>query len=86
MATTVQKWGNSLAVRLPKAFADQIDLTAGSEVTIECADGIISIRPARKRRRAHRERPTLKSLLAQFKPEHRHGEIDRSGPVGKELI
>lgn len=86
MATTVQKWGNSLAVRLPKAFADQIELTAGSEVTIECADGIISIRPARKRRRAHRDRPSLKSLLAQIKPGQRHGEWDKSGPVGREII
>lgn len=84
MAAAVRKWGNSLAVRLPKALAEQIDLTAGTEITIECVDNSISIRPVRRRRK--RSRPSLKSLLAKFKPHHRHGELDSSGPRGRELI
>ncbi len=38
MDTTVQKWGNSLAIRLPKAFADEIGLDQGSEIDIQIID------------------------------------------------
>jgi antitoxin MazE len=80
MATTVQKWGNSLGIRVPKAIADQVNLRNGTEVEFDTSGGVLTVRP--KARRRYR----LSELLAQYKPRHRHGEFDKSGPVGRELI
>lgn len=85
MPSTVQKWGNSLGVRIPKALAEEVRLAEGSEVEINAADGVITIRPRRRQKR-RRNRPSLAELLAKFKPEHRHGELNNSPPRGRELI
>ncbi len=49
MRATVTKWGNSLALRLPKTVADEVHLVEGATVTIEVIDGAIRVTPARKR-------------------------------------
>jgi antitoxin MazE len=82
MATTVQRWGNSLGVRIPKAIAEQVELAEGTEVEFVAAGGELTIRPRRKRRRKYK----LSELLAQMKPRHRHGELHSGGPRGRELI
>lgn len=88
MPTTVQKWGNSLGIRVPKAIAEQANLTTGTKVEFDTSDGVLTIRPHRPppSRRRRRSKYRLADLLKQMKPRHRHGEIDRSGPVGGELI
>ena len=48
MTTTIQRWGNSLAVRIPKAFALEAGLAEDTEVEIGVNDGAIVVRPARK--------------------------------------
>ena len=82
MATTVQRWGNSLGVRIPKAVAEQAELKEGTEVEVAASAGTLIIRPRRRKRR----RVTLAELLAKMKPQHRHGEFDWGGPRGRELI
>jgi antitoxin MazE len=82
MATTVQKWGNSLGIRIPKSVAEQVKLENGTEVEFETTDGVLTIRPRRRRRRKYK----LSELLAKMKPHHRHGEWDKSGPRGREVI
>jgi antitoxin MazE len=82
MPTTVQKWGNSLGIRVPKAIAEQANLTNGTEIEFDTSGGVLTVRPKRRRRRKYK----LADLLAQMKPRHRHGEIDSSGPRGRELI
>ena len=84
MATTVQKWGNSLGIRVPKAIAEQVNLSNGTEVEFETTGGVLTVRPKHRRRR--RSKYTLAELLAQWKPAHRHGEIHKDGPRGRELI
>ena len=46
----VQKWGNSLGVRIPKATAQQAQLAQGTEVEFDTSGGVLTIRPARRRR------------------------------------
>jgi antitoxin MazE len=77
MLTKVQKWGNSLAVRLPKAFTDEIDVHHDSPVEVVVRGKAIILRPAR---------PTyhLDDLLDRVKPENLHGEVGFGRPVGKE--
>ncbi len=49
MQATISKWGNSLALRLPKHLADQVRLVEGATVELEIADGSLKVTPARKR-------------------------------------
>ena len=81
MATTVQKWGNSLGIRIPKSIAEQVQFASGTEVEFETTGGVLTIRPRRRRRKYK-----LSELLAKMKPHQRHGEWDKSGPRGREVI
>jgi antitoxin MazE len=78
MESKVQRWGNSLAVRIPKAFAEQAGVLEGSAVDISVADDSIVIR---RRLRRH---ATLDELLAQVTTENLHGGIDTGASVGRE--
>jgi len=74
----VAKWGNNLAVRIPKAVAEQARLQEGDAVSIEVVDGHIELRSAERI-------PTLEELVAQITPENCHGKIDWGPAVGKEI-
>ncbi len=78
MATRVQRWGNSLAVRLPRQTAEKARISEGSEVELVAADGQIIVRPVR---------PViaLDDLLKDATPSRLHGETDWGAPVGKEI-
>jgi antitoxin MazE len=74
----IAKWGNSLAVRIPKTVAEQARLQEGDAILIEVPEGQIRLRPAQRI-------PTLKELVAQITPENRHREIDWGPDVGREI-
>lgn len=74
----VQKWGNSLAVRIPKAFASDLGLEQEATVELELEDGHLVLKPATVLRYE------LDSLLSQVSEDNRHGEADYGGPVGGE--
>lgn len=79
MSTTVQKWGNSLGLRIPSQIAEKIAISQGSEVDLVVSDDhTLIVIP-------HKKKPTLEELLAQCKPENRHEEVD-FGVEGKELL
>lgn len=78
MLTKVQKWGNSLALRIPKTFAQDAQLENDSTVEISLVDGQIIIKPVTARRW------TLEELLAGVTKKNLHTEIDPGEAVGKE--
>ena len=78
MITRVQKWGNSLALRIPKAFAAEVGLQREASVEISLEDGGIVIRPVTE------PKLTLKQLLAKVTKENLHHEVDTGPAVGKE--
>ena len=80
MAVTIKKWGNCLAVRLPKALADSCHFAEGVAVEPEKTPQGLLLRPVRRRKR------TLKEMLAKMKGRNPHGEIDIGGPVGREIL
>lgn len=80
MRAKVQKWGNSLALRLPKALAEEAKIQHGSPVEITIRGNKIVIEAIRERKRYD-----LDELLAGVKPENLHGETDFGSPVGKEV-
>jgi antitoxin MazE len=78
MIAKAQKWGNSLAVRLPKAIAEECGIEADTPIEIVREDNLIIIKPARK------EGLTLDSLLAGVTKENLHAEVATGPPVGRE--
>lgn len=48
MRSSIGKWGNSLALRLPRHVADQVGLTEGTNVDLEISDGVLKVTPARR--------------------------------------
>jgi antitoxin MazE len=78
MLTRIQKWGNSLGLRIPKAFAEQAGVEAGSEVDLSIEDGDLVIRPR------HRPKYVLADLLRGVTVKNIHTEVDTGEPVGKE--
>jgi antitoxin MazE len=73
------KWGNSLAVRIPKSVAEEARMQEGDAILIEVVRGRVELRPAEKI-------PTLEELVAQITPENRHEETDWGPDVGKEIV
>ena len=78
MKTRVQKWGNSLALRIPKSFADEAGLCKETPVELSLADGKLVITPLSA------PEPTLKQLLAGVTRENLHREFDTGPAVGNE--
>ncbi len=78
MLTKVQKWGNSLALRIPKAFALDAQLENDSLVEISIVEGQIIITPV--------VAPswTLEELLAGINKNNLHNEVDTGFAVGNE--
>jgi antitoxin MazE len=66
MKTKIAKWGNSLAVRLPKLLAEDLDLTPGREIEIRRDGTQLTLETAATKRRIPSYR--LEDLLAQIKP------------------
>ncbi|WP_212934340.1 AbrB/MazE/SpoVT family DNA-binding domain-containing protein [Robertmurraya siralis] len=77
---TVQKWGNSLAFRIPSKFAKNLGVKDGSQIELELLDDGMVIRPVKTK-------PTLEDLLAQTKGKtNPYLDYDFGVPAGKELI
>lgn len=79
MKARIQKWGNSLALRIPKTFADEIGLQAESQVEMRLEQGQIILVPFQP------AGYSLDDLLAQITDTNRHAEVDTGDPVGNEL-
>jgi antitoxin MazE len=77
MKTRIQKWGNSLAVRIPRPFAEEVNLQENSAVDVTVRSGKLVVAPIH-------EELTLESLVEQITPENRHGEVDTGDAVGNE--
>jgi antitoxin MazE len=80
MRTQMVKWGNSLAVRIPKAVVEEAKLREGDALEIEApAEGRIELhRPAKV--------PTLAQLVSRITPENRYKEVSAGAEVGKETV
>lgn len=75
----IVKWGNSLAIRIPKPLAEEAGLGEGDRVLMEAADGQIAVRRAN-------EIPTLQELVAQITPENRYDETSTGRERAKEGV
>lgn len=79
MQTRIQKWGNSLAVRIPKAFVKEARVACGTSVDISVDNGKIVIDP-------HTEPEyRLEDLLKGVTRRNIHAEVDTGEAVGREI-
>jgi antitoxin MazE len=78
MRSSVQKWGNSLALRIPKSLAVESGIDQGTVVDLSCVDGRLIVMPVLDWKSA------LEELLASVTNQNIHGEVDTGPSVGDE--
>lgn len=78
MVTKIQKWGNSLGLRIPKSFAKEAAIEEGSSVDLSLEGDWLVIKPIRA------SQFKLTELVSQITEGNRHDEILSGDAVGKE--
>lgn len=78
MQVALQKWGNSLALRIPAGLARQIKVRQGDPVQLSLTDNKLTIQPAKPCFQA-------KSLIRKIKKNGLHKETDWGAPRGAEV-
>jgi antitoxin MazE len=79
METRVSKWGNSLALRIPRPLAAEVGLDDNSPVELSLAEGKLIVSPLQP------TKYSLERLLAQVTEENIHHEVDTGSAVGEEV-
>ena len=77
MEATIQKWGNSLGIRIPNFIVRELSLQNGLVVDIKDNGNEIIIRPVKKSR--------LSEMLEKINDDNIHQEVETTGPVGNEI-
>lgn len=75
MQTVIQKWGNSLGLRVPQVYAQELGLQAGSVVDIFAENGKLEIVP---------QKFALEAMLAKVTAANIHAAVETGGAVGGE--
>jgi antitoxin MazE len=78
MQTKLQKWGNSLGLRIPKSFAIEAGMEAGSDVDLSIRSGELRVRSVRVRRLS------LAALLRKVTKKNLHASVETGEPLGRE--
>lgn len=79
MHVRVQKWGNSLAVRIPKPLAEDAEVKEGTVLNLAVSGGKVVATPVQKRKLS------LRQLLTKVSRKNLHGEVDSGRSVGREV-
>jgi antitoxin MazE len=79
MKTRIQKWGNSLALRIPKSFAAEAQLREDTPVELSLIKGKLVVQPLAE------EPLTLDDLLRSVTDQNLHGEWDTGPAIGREV-
>jgi antitoxin MazE len=79
MKSKLQKWGNSLAVRIPKSLVEEADIKQGSDLKLNVVNKKIIIEPTKE------SSYTLMSLLKRITKDNTHSEIESGKPKGNEV-
>ncbi len=79
MTATIQKWGNSLALRIPLAVAKQIHVKEGDAVTLKVGASGLTVKAAPKKL-------TLDNLLDKVTPDNLHPATEWGADLGREAV
>jgi antitoxin MazE len=75
------RWGNSLALRVPSAFAKEVGATEGQQAEMTVERGALVVKVVKSKRRPY----ALEHLIDGITPENRHPATDWGSPVGNEV-
>ena len=78
MKLKIKKWGNSLALRIPKALAIEANVESGSTVDLSLSNGELKIKPIED------QEYKLEELLSGITADNIHNEVSTGIPQGKE--
>ena len=78
MTTTIQKWGNSQGIRIPKILLDTVNWSENEEIVITVEDGKLIIEKTENRK-------NIKELFQDYEDEYIPEKIDWGSPVGDEI-
>lgn len=78
MLATIQKWGNSQGIRIPKNILDELQWSNQEELSLVAKNGKIIIERANKRK-------NIQELFANYKEEYTPENIEWGEPVGREI-
>lgn len=79
MTTTIQKWGNSQGVRIPKILLDTVKWSDNEQIMIVVDDGKLIIEKAKNKRK------NIKELFANYEGDYKPIEVDWGEPEGEEI-
>ena len=77
--SSIKKWGNSLAIRIPSSVVQDLALSENSSVQITSNGVVATIQPKKHKK------VSLDELVAAITPDNIHKEVDWGKPVGKEV-
>ena len=77
--TTIQKWGNSQGIRIPKIILDMVNWSGNEKIELEVDDGKIIIEKAKEKRK------NIKELFENYEGEYEPIDIDWGEPEGEEI-
>jgi len=80
MLNKVQMWGNSLAIRIPKAIAENINISQGTQIEFSLNEGRIILTPIKG------PKYSLNELLDGINNNNLHNETETGLPLGNEII
>jgi antitoxin MazE len=86
LRTKIQRWGNSLGLRIPRSFAEEADVGPGSEVDLSIQDGDLIVKPARRRVYSLKNllrKVTSRNFMARSTLTGQLGGKSGSGPVAR---
>jgi len=79
MHVRVQKWGNSLAVRIPKPLAEDAKVEEGTVLNLALSEGKVVATPVKK------SKQSLQQMLAKVSKKNLHAEVESGAPAGREV-
>ena len=80
MTTTIQKWGNSQGIRIPKMLLDSVNWSENEQITIKVDNGKLIIEKTKDRKRKN-----IKELFKNYKGNYEPEKIDWGEPKGEEI-
>ncbi len=79
MTTTIQKWGNSQGVRIPKTILEDAGWNENEEIIVIVENGKLIMEKTKQRRK------NIKELFENYKEEYKPQEVDWGEPEGEEI-
>ena len=80
MTTTIQKWGNSQGIRIPKMLLDSVNWSENEQITIKVDNGKLIIEKTKEKKKKN-----IKELFKNYKGNYEPEKIDWGEPKGEEI-